>query len=36
MKIYIGKRYIHATFDEIMNILARNGNRKLTCLNTTK
>ena len=36
MKIYVGKRYINATFDEIMNILARNGNRKLTCLNVTK
>ena len=36
MKIYIEKRYINATFDEIMNILAQNGNRKLTCLNNTK
>lgn len=36
MKIYVEKRYIHATFEEIMNILARNGNRKLTCLNKTK
>ena len=36
MKIYVEKRYIRATFDEIMSILAQNGNRKLTCLNTTK
>ena len=36
MKIYVGKRYINATFDEIMSILAKNGNRKLTCLNATK
>lgn len=36
MKIYIEKRYINATFNEIMNILASNGNKKLTCLNTTK
>lgn len=36
MRIYVEKRYISATFDEIMNILARNGNRKLTCLNATK
>ena len=36
MRIYVEKRYISATFSEIMNILARNGNRKLTCLNNTK
>lgn len=36
MKIYVEKRYVNATFNEIMNILAQNGNRKLTCLNTTK
>lgn len=36
MRIYIDKCYINATFDEIMNILAQNGNRKMTCLNTTK
>lgn len=36
MKIYVGKRYVNATFEEIMNILAQNGNRKLTCLNAAK
>lgn len=36
MKIYVEQRYVTATFDEIMSILARNGNRKLTCLNATK
>lgn len=36
MKIYVENRYISATFDEIMNILIRNGNRKMTCFNATK
>ena len=36
MKIYVEKRYVSATFNEIMFILAQNGNRKMTCLNTTK
>jgi hypothetical protein len=36
MKIYIEKKYVSATFDEIMSILAQNKNQKITCLNTTK
>jgi hypothetical protein len=38
MRVYLAdkKSYINATFEEVMSILIKNGNRKLTCLNNTK
>ena len=38
MKIYLSDKqgYINATFEEVMKILMKNGETKLTCLNTTK
>lgn len=38
MRIYLAdkQKYIDATFEEVMKILMKNGESKLTCLNTTK
>lgn len=38
MKIFLADKqgYINATFEEVMKILMKNGESKLTCLNTTK
>ena len=38
MRIYLAdkRKYINVTFEEVMQILMKNGESKLTCLNTTK
>lgn len=38
MKIYLSDKqeYVKVTFEEVMKILVKNGESKLTCLNTTK
>lgn len=38
MKIYLSDKqeYVKATFEEVMQILVKNGESKLTCLNKTK
>jgi hypothetical protein len=38
MRIYLAdkRKYVHATFEEVMQILMKNGESKLTCLHKTK
>lgn len=38
MKVYLvdQRKYINATFEEVMQILMKNGESKLTCLHNTK
>ena len=38
MRIFLSDKqeYINATFEEVMKILMKNGESKLTCLNNTK
>ena len=38
MKVYLADKqgYVNATFEEVMKILIKNGESKLTCLNNTK